>query len=81
MEDILIIGLCVTILFNGLMYTMTMRSLTVHKNYFDAVKDKVDYLNLWHLPGLIKHFEDVEDYKNAAICKRLLDDTKIRLNI
>lgn len=49
--------------------------------YFKIVSERQDYLNVWHLPTLIKYFEDLEKYEEAAKCKKMLDESKQRLKI
>ena len=63
------------------MYRMWMRGIDSNKNYFEAVKERMDYYNLVAMPGLIKYMEVLEKYEDSAKLKKILDETKQRLKL
>ena len=71
----------VLVLYCSWMYRMYLKGMKINEEYFDAVREKVDYSNLWSLPGLIKLMEDHENYEQAAKLKKVLDDSRKRLKI
>lgn len=72
---------CALVLYCSWLYRSWLRSLTVNSEYFELVKERMDYYNLTAIPTLIKHMEDLEKYEEAAKLKKVLDESKQRLKI
>lgn len=56
-------------------------ALNDNSEYFELVKERMDYYNLTAIPTLIKYMEDLEKYEEAAKLKKVLDESKQRLKI